>query len=139
MKDTDQRIAALGAEVKRLRRRLREELEGARLAGQSDALAELFDFVDDCDRAVEILSDEPQMRGGLEGARGRIIERFASFGFSPVGEPGEDFNPEIHEAIDVDHEAPEGIISRVHRRGWLGPEGTLVRPAAVTVGKKDES
>lgn len=134
MDDRDKRIEALGAEVERLRARLQEEGELSKEEGKAAAVSELVDLVDDCDRAIEILADQPSLQEGLRGSQKRIIARFENLGFTILGEEGDEFDPDFHEAIDV-VSGPEGEIVAVHRRGWLAANGSVVRAAMVTVGK----
>lgn len=98
------------------------------------ALADLLTLVDDCDRLLLLLEDEPRLRGGVQAAQERMLRRFEALGYRPLGAPGETFDPEVHEAVSTDPEAPSGKISEVYRRGWIDSEGNLLYPASVVVG-----
>lgn len=99
------------------------------------ALGDLLALVDDCDRLVDLLDDQPQLREGVEASRERILRRFADFGYVPVGKIGERFNPHLHEAVSTEPAAPAGEIVAVYRRGWQDREGSLLYPAMVVVGE----
>lgn len=99
------------------------------------ALADLLSLVDDCDRLLALLEEEPRLSSGVRSAQERILRRFEDLGYRSVGEVGQRFDPEIHEAVSADPDAPSGKISAVYRRGWVDREGMLIYPASVVVGK----
>lgn len=137
MDDRDLRIAALGAEVERLRIRLRDERRSAEAAGRAGVVRDLFGLVDDCDRLMEILDDRPELALGLAGVREGIINRFQELGYQVRGSVGDEFDPEYHEAIDTEPGDPPGRILRVHQRGWVDSDDRLVRAARVTVSREE--
>ena len=65
-----------------------------------------------------------------------MLEAMARHGLVPVGEEGEDFTPERHEAVGFD-DCPTvgpGCVSRVLQRGYkLGDR--LLRPAKVMINQ----
>ena len=99
------------------------------------ALADLLSLVDDCDRLLALLEDEPRLLHGIRSSQERILRRFEDLGYRSVGEIGQHFDPEIHEAVSADPEAPRGKISAVYRRGWVDRDGNLLYPASVVVGQ----
>jgi hypothetical protein len=117
------------------------ELDAAVARGRADALTDLVDIVDDCDRAIETLAAmaaPDQWRLGIEQLRDRALQRFAAAGFEcyrPLGEP---FDPLHHEAISLDASPGHpGLVTAVHRRGWTH-EGQVVIAAAVSVRSAPE-
>lgn len=133
MDERDQRITALGAEVERLRGRLRDERQSAEAAGRAQVVRDLFDLVDDCDRLIAMLGDNPELAEGIAGVRERIIQRFGDLGYRTCGQAGEIFDPEVHEALDTEPGLEPGRILFVYGRGWVAEDGTLVRAARVRV------
>lgn len=118
--------------------------EEAYARGARDTALAFADLIDDCDRAMQALiegSADPSIRSGVEGAVGRMTEHLARHGLTSILPLDQQFDPLFHEAIAVEPGAGrDGLIVRVHRRGWLLGE-QLLRPAIVTVcqGTPDES
>jgi len=57
-------------------------------------------------------------------------------GLTPLGEEGEEFNPEVHEAVGFDArpDLASGAVARVLQRGYkLGDR--LLRPAKVMINQ----
>lgn len=119
-----------------LRRRYEREIAAAYERGRDEAVAALVDLVDDCDRALASLaavSAPAQWCLGVEQLRNRALTRFEQLGYVSFMPLGEQFDPNLHEAVAVDQSpGPHGQITAVHRRGWLRND-KVVLAATVTV------
>lgn len=114
-----------------------------------DALAQqiiigMTESVDDCDRAMEQIyssSDTRQIATGVSQMRERLLERFEKIGLRSFGRPGDVFDANLHQAVDVVDTIGGGDpkISKVHQRGWCDSSGRLIRPAMVTVTRGSSS
>lgn len=74
------------------------------------------------------------MRKGVEMIESQIETAFEKLGITPIGEVGEDFNPNLHNAVAhvEDEELRENVISAVFQKGYtLGDR--VVRHAMVQV------
>jgi molecular chaperone GrpE len=121
--------------------RRRKDQETLRIGAQTRR-AVLHDFlpvVDDFERALE--STESEVEGEwIEGFR--LIERklwtiLESQGVRPMNAVGEPFDPNLHEAVEVEAGAINAdTVVGEHRRGFfIGDE--VLRPAMVKVGSAD--
>lgn len=133
------RLADLQNEFDAYRRRSRQELEEAQARGRDDVVLKLVDLVDDCDRALELMystADHTRLLEGMKQLRDITVKRFGETGMIPFGKVGEDFDHNLHNAIAAE-EGPgrDGHIVRIHQRGWKHEDGSVVRPAMVTVRK----
>lgn len=112
--------------------------DAAYARGVRDTGVALTEMVDICDHALAALEDmnaPAAVAGGIEAAREQLVAQFEKIGLESVYPIGEQFDPMQHEAIGVeacDDEAKDGLIFRVHRRGWL-QDGLVVRAAMVSV------
>jgi molecular chaperone GrpE len=96
---------------------------------------------DDIDRALAHLPED--LRGhpwaaGVSLARDRFLEALRKLGVERVGNTGERFDPEVHEAVvyQTDPDAREQRVKNVMRPGYrLGPR--LLRPAQVIVAGRE--
>ncbi|MET4224730.1 nucleotide exchange factor GrpE [Oerskovia enterophila] len=110
-------------------RSLRDQ-EAARVKGVEDVLAALLPVLDDIDRA--------RQHGELDGPFVAISEKLdaslAKFGIERYGVVGEEFDPNVHEALmhQVDPEATSATVNMVIEPGYRIGE-KVVRAARVSV------
>lgn len=119
------------------RRRVTQEQAELRTAAQISLFKQLLPILDDFERAVDVtpenLAQDPWVQGLLLIAR-RLTALLDQLGVSQIGEPGEKFDPRLHEALTMEVRAgvPEGTILQVVRSGYALGERTI-RPAQVVV------
>jgi molecular chaperone GrpE len=102
-------------------------------------IAALLPAMDDLERAIGAGAGDAPREAMLEGIR-RIANSFqsalSSAGVEPVAAVGEEFNPELHEAVDTEETDREmdGRVIEEYSRGFRMGE-RLLRPARVKVGR----
>ena len=74
------------------------------------------------------------MHHGLEMTHKLLLDALAAHGLEQVGQVGEAFNPEIHEAMTQEkrEDMPPGHVSQLFQPGYRLRE-RLLRPAKVVV------
>ncbi len=136
----DERLRNL-AEMDNFRKRMfREQEEFRKYAGES-VLADLLPILDNLELAiahgkkVEACKDVVM---GVDMTHKMFIESLKRHGLEPVGQVGETFNPERHEAVgdEVRDDMEPGMVSQLMQRGYLLRE-RLLRPAKVIISKND--
>ena len=139
-KDAEEaRLRAL-AELDNARKRLiREKEESIRYAAEK-VLADILPSLDNLDLALKHAGNDPASRNlvtGVEMTRKLMLDSLKKHGLTPVGAPGEEFNPALHEAVGMvqDPSVPEGHVSALLACGYKLHD-RLLRPARVTVSKK---
>ncbi len=120
----------------------RKEAENLKLykdSIESNLLVGIIDIFDNFDRAARNVPEEIKGSDWEDGFL-RIKDQFINFlkknGIEEIGREGEEFNPELHEAVgQVDGLAEKsGIIVEVLGKGYL-KDGKIIRPAKVKVSK----
>lgn len=131
--------ANLEKETADMRARLRKTLEDRAKQSQFDFLKTLLPVLDNLNLAVSASETDPSvehLREGVVGTARSFEQALLSVGVEPVAGIGADFNPEVHEAIDmaeVDAEQ-DGKVTSEYQRGYrFGDQ--LLRPAKVQVGR----
>ncbi|MGQ0542613.1 MAG: nucleotide exchange factor GrpE [Blastocatellia bacterium] len=131
--------ADLEKETADMRTRLMKTLEDRSKQSQFEFLGTLLPVLDNLNLAIassETDASLDHLRDGVIGTARSFEQALMSVGVEPVPSIGTDFNPELHEAIDmaeVDAEQ-DGKITAEYSRGYkLG--NRLLRPARVQVGK----
>lgn len=84
--------------------------------------------------AADSSSDPHSMRQGMQLTLEKLDAVLADFGVEAIDPLGQPFNPEFHEAMNMEPvgDLPPNTVSQVHQKGYL-LNGRVVRPARVTV------
>lgn len=142
-KDVQSRFEQVRAELRRETDEIRQRL--ARTADERAArekaafVGALLPVMDNLQRAVEAAEGGGSLEALMDGLRGTISgfeSAITSAGLEPVSAVGEQFDPELHEAVDTVEVEPErdGLVTAEYSRGYrMG--GQLLRPARVQVGR----
>jgi molecular chaperone GrpE len=135
----DQLRQQLQRETDETRQRLNRAADERASADKARFVGSLLPVMDDLQRAIQAANDGAPREAILEGIQG-IATSFgnalASVGVEPIESVGEEFNPELHEAVDTVDSGPEmdGRVVEEFGRGFrIGDR--LVRPARVKVGR----
>lgn len=131
--DAEARLTRLAADLANVRRVRDEQIERARLDERILGLLRLAEVHDDLVRALESNPDrEGPWYQGHQAILANVRNAMRSAGAVEIGQPGERFDPNVHEAVGFGQGEP-GTVTSVERSGWRLQEGPLVRPAQVRV------
>jgi molecular chaperone GrpE len=135
----DQLRQQLQRETDETRQRLNRAADERASVDKARFIGSLLPVMDDLQRAIQAANEGAPRDAILEGIQG-IATSFgsalASVGVEPIQAVGEEFNPELHEAVDTAEAEPEmdGRIVDEYSRGFrIGDR--LIRPARVKVGR----
>jgi molecular chaperone GrpE len=143
----DQRLRAL-AETENLRRRAEKERKDAEVYGVTKFARDMVGIADNFARALAAVpapvrdAADPALKAVLEGIEAtdrQLIQTLERYGVKQVDTSGA-FDPNLHQAIAEvpGNGKPGGTIVDVMQTGFMIGE-RLLRPAMVTVAKKDVS
>lgn len=127
----------MAAEMDNFKKRLnREHQEQTRFASEK-VLSDLLPALDNLDLALRYASQNEackDMTQGIEMTRKQLEEALAKHGLVSVGEEGEDFDPQIHEAIGMETrpDIKPGAVCKIMQKGYKLND-RLLRPAKVMV------
>jgi molecular chaperone GrpE len=99
------------------------------------ALLEWLEVVDGVERALRQKPAKP-LYDGLRAVLDHMDATLARQGVRRIGEPGEPFDPNRHEAVEVREtdEAPDRTVVEVFRSGYARGD-RILRPAQVAVAR----
>ncbi len=126
------------ADLDNYRKRSARELDRRVEETRESVLLDWLDVVDSVERAMELDSSGP-CNEGLRAVLTQMDAVLQRHGAQRIGEPGDRFDPERHDAIAVREtgEVPTGTILDVSRSGFaLGDR--VIRPAQVVVARGAE-
>jgi molecular chaperone GrpE len=138
----DQLRRQLQRETDETRQRLNRSADERATAEKAKFISTLLPVMDDLSRAIDAVSGDAPREAIVEGIR-RIATSFQSAltnaGVEPIVSVGEEFNPELHEAVDTQETSGEmdGKVIGEYSRGFrMGDR--LLRPARVKVGRASQ-
>jgi molecular chaperone GrpE len=136
----DQLRQQLQRETDETRQRLNRSADERAAGEKAKFITSLLPVLDDLNRAIQ--SENTTREALLDGIRS-IASSFqsalANAGLEPIESVGEEFNPELHEAVDTaetDAEMDGRVIEEYSRGFRMGDR--LLRPARVKVGRAPE-
>lgn len=135
----EQARSELRRETDEVRQRLTRANEERAARERAAFLASLLPVMDNLQRAIAAAEGGGSKESLLDGLRGTINgfeNLLLNAGAEPVEALGEQFDPELHEAVDTTEVEPEreGEVTAQYSRGYrMG--GQLLRPARVQVGR----
>lgn len=127
------------AEIDNIRRRTEQDIEKAHKFALEKFSKDVLNTIDNLERALATPANKEDesvkaLFDGVELTLKELLATAARHGVEPVGEVGETFNPELHQAISM--QPTEGFsnnqITQVLQKGYL-LNGRVIRPAMVMV------
>jgi molecular chaperone GrpE len=134
LKELNDKYTRLYAEYDNYRRRTAKEKLDLITFGGEETIVSFLPVVDDIERAIAHHKDEKAVKEGLELIYQKMVKILTSKGVKPMGEKGEVFNSDLHEAIThIPSEELKGKIVDVVEKGYTLNE-KVIRHAKVVVG-----
>ena len=127
-------LLRLAADYDNFRKRTLKEKEQSYGNGKADAVEKLLPVYDNLERALNQPTEDAAYKKGVEMTFTQLVSIFNSLGVEIFGNVGDEFDPNIHNAImhTEDPEAAENTITQVFQKGFkLGDK--IVRFAMVQV------
>jgi molecular chaperone GrpE len=123
------------ADLDNYRKRAGREIERRVAEGRESFLRDWLEPIDSVERALRMDPDNPLL-AGMRSVHDQMQSILARSGVQRIGEAGERFDPERHEAIDVrlSDAVPDYTVVDVRRAGFAIGDRVL-RPAQVVVAR----
>ncbi|HEY4097898.1 MAG TPA: nucleotide exchange factor GrpE [Baekduia sp.] len=132
----EDRLKRALADLDNFRKRTARELDRRAVEAADAVVGDWLEVADSIDRALAAAPDG-RAGEGLRAVADQIAATLAREGVSRIGAPGERFDPERHEAVDVrmTPDAEDRTIVDVARAGYTRGDRVL-RPAQVVVARR---
>ena len=124
----------LAADYDNFRKRTIKEKEASYGHGKADAVEKLLPVYDNLERALNQPTEDAAYKKGVEMTFNQLVSIFTSLGVEIFGNPGDVFDPNLHNAVmHIDsEELGENVIAQVFQKGFKIGE-KVVRFAMVQV------
>ncbi len=116
-----EKLLRTAAEYANFRSRTEREKTAIYANAVSDTVSEILPIADSIDRALQASANAPEeFRKGLEMISNQLAKSFEKLNITAFGEVGEEFNPELHNAISsIDSDELESdTIALVYQKGY---------------------
>ena len=140
VKEANEKMLRSMAEMENIRAIAKRDVESARTYAIQKFAKSLLDVADNLGRALESVevaeneSETPlgQLHYGVELTHTELVKVFASHDITKFGDVGEDFDPNLHEAMfqAEDPSKPANTISSIIKHGYMFKD-RVIRPAQV--------
>lgn len=118
--DLNDRYLRLIAEYDNFRKRSQKERDEIYPAATAAAVGKFLPVLDNFERAAAFPHGDDEFGKGFDKIYQGFQEVLTSLGVEPIGEPGEPFDPAVHNAIMhiEDESLGENVISQVLQKGY---------------------
>ena len=126
------------AELENFKRRTSNELSNALKYANTELLVSLVPIITSLEKAIENTGDDKNIdKEGILLILDSFEKTLENFKIVPINPSGQEFNPELHEAVSTVNEPGEkdNFIAITLESGWSFNE-RVVKPALVVVNKK---
>ena len=134
------RILRLTADYDNFRKRSQRDKDDVRQYANQDILEKLLPVLDNFEMAITAVKDaDPSIKDGVQMIYDQLFNVLKDSGMEPIDAIGEQFDPNLHEAISQEEsaEVEEGKVIQQVQRGFRLND-RLVRAARVVVAKAPE-
>ena len=127
------------ADLQNFKKRTEEEKKRLMSFANSNLISELLPVLDNIDRAVSHIPEEPAAKEWAQGIIG-ILKQLEQIlhdnGLKPIENDQKEFDPNIHEAVMTKSGPTDTILQQLQKGYSLGEK--ILRRAKVTVGHGEE-
>ncbi len=121
LKESEEKYLRMIAEYDNYRKRTQKEREGIYTDAYADALKEILPVADALEMALKYsASDSSKIVEGVDMTLKKFGEILSKMGVEPIGNEGETFDPELHNAVMhvEDETLGENVIAEVLMKGY---------------------
>ena len=128
-------LQRLQAEYSNYRKRVERDRAVASEIAVASVLSELLSTLDDIDRAAQ----HGELSGGFKSVADQLIATTTKLGLEKYGTDGDEFDPQIHEALmhETSAEVKVATASKILQPGYKYKD-RILRPARVAVTEPTE-
>ena len=136
LKEKEERYLRMYAEFENYKKRTEKEKQNTALYAKADVVEMLLPVIDSMENAIAIETADENLKQGISLMFEQVRIFLEKNGVEEIGKVGEEFNPELHDAISIQEveNANSGEIISVFRKGYKIKD-RIIRHAMVIVAK----
>lgn len=129
-------LLRLKADFDNYKRRSEAMVESIRASANQNLMAELLPVIDNFERAINAAEDSP-FSSGVKMIFNQLMDCLCKQGLQPIDAVGQPFDPNIHEAVSMQGEGQDLIVTAELQKGYLFKD-KLLRASMVQVAPKTQ-
>ena len=129
-------LLRLKADFDYYKRRSEAMVESIRASANQNLMAELLPVIDNFERAINAAEDSP-FSSGVKMIFNQLMDCLCKQGLQPIDAVGQPFDPNIHEAVSMQGEGQDLIVTAELQKGYLFKD-KLLRASMVQVAPKTQ-
>lgn len=98
---------------------------------------ELIEILDNLERAIASANEDSGVVQGVKMVADQLYDKLERKGLQRIDAEGEEFDPELHKAVETEEHEQENKVLEQKRKGYMFDDKVL-REAEVVVGKIDK-
>ena len=136
LKEKEERYLRMYAEFENYKKRTEKEKQNTALYAKADVVEMLLPVIDSMENAIAIETADENLKQGISLMFEQVRIFLEKNGVEEIGKVGEEFNPELHDAISIQEveNANSGELISVFRKGYKIKD-RIIRHAMVIVAK----
>ena len=103
---------------------------------EEDLAEDLIRIMDNLERAIASAEEDSGVVQGVRMVADQLYEELQKRGLEKIDAEGEEFDPELHKAVEPEEHEEENKVLEQKRKGYMFDEKVL-REAEVVVGKQE--
>lgn len=124
------------ADFENYKKREEERKKQWQRQAQRELGEEMIEVLDNLERAILSADENSTVVQGVKMVADQLYETLEKKGLKKIDAEGEEFDPELHKAVDTE-EGDHNQILRQKRKGYMFDD-QVIREAEVVVGKEEE-
>ncbi|HHT36500.1 MAG: nucleotide exchange factor GrpE [Candidatus Wallacebacter cryptica] len=130
-------LLRLKADFDNYKRRSEASIEAIRATANQNLMAELLPVIDNFERALNAADDSPYV-SGVKMIFNQLLDCLCRQGLQPINAVGQPFDPNIHEAVSMQGQGSDLIVTAELQKGYLFKD-KLLRASMVQVAPNKQN
>ena len=132
-----ERAKKIKADFENYKKEQEERKERWQRKAEEELAEELIEVMDNLERAIASAEEDSSVLQGVKMVADQLYSKLQKRGLERIDAEGEEFDPELHKAVDTRGHEEENKILEQKRKGYMFDEKVL-REAEVVVGKNSD-
>lgn len=134
--DWEEKAKKIKADFENYKKKEKERKKEWRKLAEKDLAEELIEIMDNLERAIASADDNSGIVQGVKMVADQLYEKLENKGLKKIDAVGEEFDPEMHKAVESRPDEEDNKVLEQKRKGYMFDDKVL-REAEVVVSKKE--
>ncbi len=137
LKETEDLAKKVKAEFENYKKTQDERKDKWQKEAERELSEDLISVIDNFERALAAADEDSNVYQGVKMVGDQLFETLERKGLERINAEGEEFDPNIHNAVDTEQHKEDNVVLEQKKPGYKH-DGRVIRPANVVVSKREE-